>query len=109
MLSAGYYDAELAERYCWINRALPAATLNDFVEALAHRIAGFPAAGHATVKDWVNAVALPSVEAVCRDSELFVEGLRSHEAQSRLQDALKRRFQTRDKELNLPELLSKVR
>ena len=36
-----------------------------------------------------------------RDSELFVDGLRSHEAQKPLQDALKRGFQTRDKELNL--------
>ncbi len=108
MLSAGDYDAELAERYGWINRALPAATLGDFVKTLAHRIAGFPAAGHVTVKDRVNAVALPPVEGIRRDSELFVEGLRSHEAQSRLHDALKRGFQTRDKELNLPALLSEL-
>jgi len=51
---------------------------------------------------------LPSVEAIRRDSELFVEGLRSHQAQSRLHDALQRGFQTRDKELNLPELLSEL-
>ena len=47
MLSAEDYDAELAERYGWINRALPADELGDFVRSLAHRIAGFPAAGHA--------------------------------------------------------------
>jgi enoyl-CoA hydratase/carnithine racemase len=41
MLSAGDYDAELAERYGWINRALPADTLEDFVRSLAHRIANF--------------------------------------------------------------------
>src|SRR6202008_217061 len=46
LLSADDYDAELAERYGWINRALPADALGDFVSALAHRIAGFPAAGH---------------------------------------------------------------
>jgi enoyl-CoA hydratase/carnithine racemase len=45
MLSAGDYDAELAERYGWINRALPADALDDFVRSLAHRIAKFPAAG----------------------------------------------------------------
>jgi enoyl-CoA hydratase/carnithine racemase len=44
MLSADDYDADLAERYGWINRALPAARLSEFVTALAHRIAGFPAA-----------------------------------------------------------------
>jgi enoyl-CoA hydratase/carnithine racemase len=46
MLSAEDYDAELAERYGWINRTLPANTLGDFVRSLAHRIASFPAAGH---------------------------------------------------------------
>src|SRR6186713_1083224 len=45
MLSADDYDAELAERYGWINRALPATELPAFVRSLAHRIAGFPAAG----------------------------------------------------------------
>src|SRR6202166_1299555 len=58
MLSAQDYDAELAERYGWINRALPASALDDFVKSLAHRIAGFPAAGLVTVKDRVNAIAL---------------------------------------------------
>jgi enoyl-CoA hydratase/carnithine racemase len=50
MLSAQDYDADLAGRYGWINRALPAAELDDFVKSLAHRIARFPAAGHEVVK-----------------------------------------------------------
>ena len=44
MLSAQDYDAELAERYGWINRALPADELDDFVRSLAHQIARIP--GH---------------------------------------------------------------
>src|SRR5215475_3149198 len=43
MLSAEDYDADLAERYGWINRALPANALGDFVRSLAHRIAKCPA------------------------------------------------------------------
>ena len=39
MLSAQDYDAELAERYGWVNRALPAAALGDFVSSLARRVA----------------------------------------------------------------------
>jgi hypothetical protein len=35
MLSADDYDADLAERYGWINRALPAAELDEFVAVLA--------------------------------------------------------------------------
>src|SRR5215831_12728742 len=58
MLSADDYDAELAERYGWINRALPADSLREFVRALARRIAGFPAAGRAALKDRVNAASL---------------------------------------------------
>src|ERR1700759_726114 len=57
MLSADDYDADLAERYGWVNRALPAGAVADFVSALARRVARFPAAGHVVVKDRVNAIA----------------------------------------------------
>jgi enoyl-CoA hydratase/carnithine racemase len=39
ILGADLFDAELAERYGWINRALPAERLDGFVDALARRIA----------------------------------------------------------------------
>jgi hypothetical protein len=51
LLSAEDYDAELAERYGWVNRALPADALGGFVRSLAHRIAGFPAAGRIAIKE----------------------------------------------------------
>jgi enoyl-CoA hydratase/carnithine racemase len=105
MLSAEDYDAELAERYGWINRALPADRLSDFVRSLAHRIAGFPAAGHVAVKDRVNAIALAPTEDFRRDSDLFAEGMRNPEAQSRTQAAMKRGFQTRDAEMALAQML----
>jgi enoyl-CoA hydratase/carnithine racemase len=105
MLSAQDYDAELAERYGWINRALPASALDDFVKSLAHRIAKFPAAGLVSVKDRVNAIALAPVEDFRRDSDLFGEGARNAEAQSRFQAAFKRGFQTRDAEMDLARLL----
>ncbi|MFB2598701.1 enoyl-CoA hydratase/isomerase family protein [Herbiconiux sp. P17] len=43
VLSADDFDAATAEKYGWINRALPDAELDDFVEALAVRIASFDA------------------------------------------------------------------
>jgi enoyl-CoA hydratase/carnithine racemase len=76
MLSAQDYDAELAEHYGWINRALPTAELGEFVSALAHRIAGFPAAAHAAVKDRVNAIALAPAADFRPDSDLFASGVR---------------------------------
>jgi len=106
LLSAQDYDAELAERYGWINRALPAAELNNFVRSLAHRVARFPAAGLAQVKDRVNAIALAPVEEFRRDSDLFGEGARKLEAQSRFKAAFEHGFQTRDAELDLAPLIA---
>ncbi len=100
MLGAEDYDADLAERYGWINRALPAHALDDFVSSLADRIAGFPAAGHAVVKDRVNAIALAPVEDFHRDSDLFGEEVRTPESQRRIGAALKHGFQTRDGEMD---------
>ena len=105
LLRAEDYDAELAERYGWINRALPASALGDFVSALAHRIAGFPAAGHGAVKDRVNAIALAPAEDFRRDSALFGAGMRHPEAQSRIRAAMQRGFQTRDAEMTLARML----
>jgi enoyl-CoA hydratase/carnithine racemase len=105
LLSARDYDAELAERYGWINRALPAAELGEFVRALAHRIAGFPAAGLAAVKDRVNAIALAPVDDFRRDSDLFGTGVREPEAHARIQAAFQRGLQTREAELDFSRVL----
>ena len=105
MLSAEDYDAELAERYGWINRALPTAALGDFVRSLAYRIARFPAAGQVAIKDRVNAIALAPAEDFRRDSEVFIEGLRNPEAQGRIQAAMNRGFQNRDAEMSLARML----
>lgn len=108
MLSADDYDAELAERYGWINRALPAAVLGEFVRTLANRIVGLPAAGQVAVKDRVNAIALAPTEDFRRDSDLFSEGVQNTEAQMRIQAAIKRGFQTREGEMALGRLLGQL-
>jgi enoyl-CoA hydratase/carnithine racemase len=105
ILSADDYNADLAERYGWINRALPASTLGEFVRALAHRIAAFPAAGRAVVKDRVNAISLAPIDDFRRDSDLFLECARNPETQRRTNVAMTRGFQTRDAELALPKML----
>jgi enoyl-CoA hydratase/carnithine racemase len=105
MLSAEDYDADIAERYGWINRALPSATIEGFVTSLAHRIAGFPAGGQAVVKDRVNEISLAPKEAFRRDSDLFGEGVGKPEVQSQIKAALKRGFQTCDGEMSLARTL----
>ena len=106
LLSADDYDAEIAERYGWINRALPAGELGDFVRSLALRIASFPAAGHAVVKSRVNAIALASDQDIRCDSDLFLEGVRTPEYQKRMQAAMKCGFQTREAEMDLGRLVA---
>jgi enoyl-CoA hydratase/carnithine racemase len=108
ILSAEDYDAEMAERYGWINRALTEKALGDFVKSLAHRIASFPAAGHVVVKDRVNAIALAPAEDFRRDSDLFAEGVRNPEAQNRIEAAMKRGFQTREAEMALAQMLGEL-
>jgi enoyl-CoA hydratase/carnithine racemase len=105
LLSAEDYDAELAERYGWINRALPASALGGFVAALAHRIARFPAAGQLAIKDRVNAITLAPADDFRRDSDLFGEGVQAAETQRRIQAAMRQGLQTREAELELDGML----
>jgi enoyl-CoA hydratase/carnithine racemase len=106
LLSAEDYNADLAERYGWINRAVPADSLDDLVKSIAQRIASFPAAGHAAVKNRVNAIALPPADEMRRDSDLFAERMRSSAAQNKTAAAIRRGFQSRDGEMNLAQMLA---
>jgi enoyl-CoA hydratase/carnithine racemase len=105
LLSAENYDAQRAERYGWINRALPAAALGDFVNSLARRIARFPTVGLAVIKERINAVALAPAEDFRRDSRLFVDGVRNPEAQNRIKAAMKRGSDTREAEMAMARIL----
>ena len=90
LLGCDDFSAELAERYGYINRALPADELTPFVERLAHRIASFPAHTVAHVKAAVDLGTFGSlaegllVEA--RESDLSVA---SEVTQARVAEALK--------------------
>ncbi len=106
LLGAGDYDADLAERYGWVNRALPAAELADFVAALARRIARAPAVGLRAIKDRADAISLAPVGDFRRDSDLFGEGVRTEEAKGLITRAIGLGLQTRDGELDLSAILA---
>ncbi|WP_083208422.1 enoyl-CoA hydratase/isomerase family protein [Mycobacterium malmoense] len=94
LLSSDDYSAEVAERYGWINRALPDSTLDPFVDRLARRIARFPLAGIADAKLRVNAITLPSVSALDEDGDLFLEGAARPEFQNRIRALFAKKLQT---------------
>ena len=102
------FSAQLAERYGYINRALPADELTPFVEKLAHRIASFPAHAIAHAKAAVDGGAFKSmaegllVEA--HESDLSVA---SEVTQARVREALKVGAETYQGELEL-EFLTRL-
>lgn len=94
ILGAQDYGADLAERYGWINRALPDAELDDFVARLATRIAGLPAKALQVAKQRINQATLPDIADVYLDAEWFQKLGRSRQAQARTAIALQRGFNT---------------
>ena len=59
LLGADDIGGDLAEAYGYVNRSLPDAELDDFVDALARRIASFDKWAIANTKRLVNAASLP--------------------------------------------------
>lgn len=84
IVSADDFDADTAERYGWINRALPDAELDGFVEGLATRIAGFPPEGVRAAKRAVNDLTLASAAHVRSDAVTFQSLIARPESRERL-------------------------
>lgn len=110
ILSAADFDADTAERYGWINRALPDAELADHVAALARRIGGFPMSGLVANKQRVNEITLASVADYREDSDLFGAGAATPEVQARMKALFKLGMQKRGHtELNFGRVLGELR
>ncbi|MFF3447007.1 enoyl-CoA hydratase/isomerase family protein [Streptomyces sp. NPDC002667] len=84
IVGADDFDADTAERYGWINRALPDAELDGFVERLATRIAGFPPEGVRAAKRAVNDLTLASAAQVRSDAVTFQSLIARPESRERL-------------------------
>jgi len=109
LLSATDFDADTAERYGWINRALPDGDLAPFVAALAERIARFPLEGLMAIKERINAVTLADAADFRTDSDLFGALVREPAAQRRMALLLKSGMQTRGvTELNFGQVLGEI-
>jgi enoyl-CoA hydratase/carnithine racemase len=106
ILSANDFDGDTAERYGYVNRALPDAELDRFVDSLARRIASFDRRAIAAAKNLVNEVSLPSADQLLDGLNSFTTALTWPEAQQRIQALFKRGLQREgDFENRWPALL----
>jgi len=93
ILGANDFDGDTAERYGYVNRALPDAELDDFVDTLARRIASFDRRAVAAAKNLVNQVSLPSADRLLEALNSFQAALGWTETQQRIEALLKRGLQ----------------
>jgi enoyl-CoA hydratase/carnithine racemase len=105
VLGCDDFDAETAERYGWVNRALPPDELEPFVERLARRVASFPARAVRLAKQAVDAGAPDWRPGLLAEGRAWNEVLTDPELDARFDAALAAGAQTRAGELSLPELL----
>jgi len=93
VLGASDFDGDTAARYGYVNRALPDAELDGFVDVLARRIASFDRRAVAAAKNLVNEVSLPPADRLLEALTSFETALTWPEAQQRVQALLKRGLQ----------------
>jgi enoyl-CoA hydratase/carnithine racemase len=101
-------DAETAERWGYLNRALPPEQLRPFVDRLARRIASFPAPAIAAAKQSVlNAEPAPE-QGMLEEGLLFQRLIRTPEAQAAMRRFMASGGQTREGELRLGALCEEL-
>ncbi|MET9479656.1 enoyl-CoA hydratase/isomerase family protein [Streptomyces sp. NPDC006638] len=71
LAGADDFDGDLAERYGYVNRSLPDAELDAFVDAFAQRVARTDRGAIAELKGWVNEMTLPEDQEFAPQSDAF--------------------------------------
>lgn len=84
LIGADEFNADLAERYGYINRALPDAELDAFVDALAIRIASFDKQAISETKALVDQASLPPDAEMKAGWDAFITSVQRPAAQARV-------------------------
>ena len=109
LMTGTYLDGELAERYGYVNRSLPDAKLDGFVDGMARRIAGFDKQTIADIKRLVDASSLPTNEQIGAEWEAFLASVQRPAAQQRIGTLMQQGLQTsRDLEQRLDDYTGKL-
>jgi hypothetical protein len=109
LLGGEDFDGDLAERYGYVNRAVPDTEFVGFVNAFAKRVSRFDLLALADIKRFVNAASLPAAAALTAEMDAFAEAIARPAAPSIIGQAFEDGFQQRsDVELNLGAYAGKV-
>ena len=92
LIGADDIRGDVAELYGYVNRALPDAELDGFVDALAMRIASFDKQAIADTKRLVNIASLPSDAEIAPEWEAFLAALERPAARTRIKALMERGF-----------------
>jgi enoyl-CoA hydratase/carnithine racemase len=92
LLGADDIGGDLAERYGYVNRSLKDTELDQFVDQLARRIAGFDKQAIAATKHLVNVASLPSDSEIAPEWQAFIDSLTRTESQQRIKQLMERGF-----------------
>jgi enoyl-CoA hydratase/carnithine racemase len=83
VLSADDFDADIAERYGWVNRALDDDDLDSFVDALVRRLASFDREVLAAAKAQINRFGTPTATELQSSNDMIFPMLTWPSAQAR--------------------------
>ena len=83
VLSGDDFDADIAERYGWVNRTLDDGNLDSFVDALARRLASFDHETLSAAKAQINRFGTPTASEIQSSNALFFPLLALPGAQAR--------------------------
>ena len=92
LLGADDIRGDLAERYGYVNRSLPDAALDGFVDALAMRIASFDKQAIADTKRLVDVASLPPDAEIRPEWDAFITSLDRPASQKRITTLMERGF-----------------
>ena len=91
-LGADDIPGDLAERYGYVNRSLPDTELDEFVEALANRIASFDKRAISETKRFVDVASLPPDYEIAPEWDVCLASIMRPAAQKRIGMLLEQGF-----------------
>lgn len=109
LLTGDDLNGDLAERYGYVNRSLPDAKLDEFVDTLARRIARFDKQSLADIKNLVNENSLPPNKEIDQGWAAFIESVKRPQGQKNVKALMDAGLQVKpDVEVRLPYYTGKL-